>query len=86
VGDIQRGRRIALLQDTYDSPQAVDLCRDVDILIHECTYEHSFEEKAIEHGHSTSAMAGAFAHRVCLCWVGCMMINNNNGMMNDAMQ
>lgn len=61
VGPPVRARSIALLQDTFDSSAALAACADVDMLIHECTYSASMRTKAIEHGHSTSAMCGEFA-------------------------
>lgn len=61
VGPPVPARRIALLQDTYDSSSALDALQGVDLLIHECTYSAALKEKAIEHGHSTSSMAGEFA-------------------------
>lgn len=64
VGESIPGRRIALLQDTYDSSHAVKALQHVDVLIHECTYDSALKEKAIAHGHSTSTMAGEFAGSV----------------------
>lgn len=64
VGHPIRSRSIALLQDTFDSTTAEAACKDVDLLIHECTYSANLKEKAIEHGHSTSGMAGEFAAKV----------------------
>lgn len=60
VGPPIRARSIALLQDTYDSTSALAACQDVDLLIHECTYHASLRAKALEHGHSTSAMVGEY--------------------------
>jgi ribonuclease Z len=59
-----RARKIALLQDTSDSSAAAAAVQDVDLLIHECTYAADLLEKALAHGHSTSAMAGTFAASV----------------------
>jgi len=64
VGATQVGRSIAILQDTCDSTAALAACQKCDVLIHEATYDKSLCEKAVEHGHSTAEMAGAFA-RAC---------------------
>ena len=64
VGPPLRGRSLALLQDTYDSTSARAACQDVDVLIHECTYSAAMRQKAIDFGHSTSAMAGEYAAQV----------------------
>ena len=36
-------------------------------VIHECTFEEGRENDAVRKGHSTSAMAGEFARKVCVC-------------------
>jgi ribonuclease Z len=61
VGSHVRARRIALLQDTYDSSSAKAACQEIDLLIHECTYSRGMHTKAIAHGHSTSEMLGRYA-------------------------
>jgi ribonuclease Z len=57
-------RRVAIVQDTCDPSAMAEAVLNVDYLVHECTYEAALRDKAIEHGHSTSAMAGEFARRV----------------------
>lgn len=47
-----------MLQDTANSDRARGGCQGCDLLIHEATYENQLWENAIEHGHSTSGMAG----------------------------
>jgi ribonuclease Z len=61
VGPSQRGRTLALLQDTAESSRALEGVRGADLLIHECTYSGALADKARQHGHSTSSMAGQFA-------------------------
>jgi ribonuclease Z len=57
-------RKVGIIQDTYDASSAEEALENVDLLVHECTYEEALQEKAIDHGHSTSAMAGRFAAKV----------------------
>ena len=48
------GKKIAVLQDTCDSSNAVQAANGCDLLIHESTYHNDLNDKAIKHGHSTS--------------------------------
>lgn len=61
LGPPTPGRKIVILQDTSNSEKAYKDAQDCDLLIHEATYHSELEEKAIDHGHSTSAMAGKVA-------------------------
>ena len=58
------GRKVVLLGDTQDASGISEAAQDCDLLVHEATYEASRTTKAEQWGHSTSAMAGAFARRV----------------------
>ena len=64
VGPSPSPLRISLVQDTYDCTAAYSQLRDVDVLIHECTYDASLADKAVQHGHSTAAQAGKVAAEV----------------------
>lgn len=64
MGPSSPGKKIAILQDTSNSDNAISSLKKCEILIHEATYTKELEEKAIEYGHSTSAMAGMFAKKV----------------------
>ena len=68
------GRHVAVLQDTSDASAAADACRGAAVVIHEATFEAALQEQAIAKGHSTSAMAGAFAARV-----GCARLVTESG-------
>ena len=58
------GRKVVLLVDTQDADGIANAAHGCDLLVHEATYEASHTAKAEQWGHSTSAMAGAFAKRV----------------------
>jgi ribonuclease Z len=58
------GRKVVLLGDTQDAGGIAAAAQGCDLLVHEATYEASHTAKAAQWGHSTSAMAGAFAREV----------------------
>jgi ribonuclease Z len=95
VGPPVRARKIALLQDTYDSTSAAAACQDLDLLIHECTYSSGMLSKALAHGHSTSGMVGHFAAQVNAKMVAMTHFSNRyetrdqtrlNAMKREALQ
>jgi ribonuclease Z len=59
--NVKPSRALAVMQDTSDPSMAVPFMEHVDFLIHECTYDKSMREKALEFGHSTSEMAAEVA-------------------------
>ncbi len=74
LGPPKRGRKVAVLGDTCDDTEIVDLCADCDLVVHEATMEETLKEKAVEYGHSTPKMAAEFAaavgaKRLCLTHV-----------------
>ena len=54
VGPNVKGKKIAILGDTYNADNVSDLVMNSDILIHESTNENVDQAKSIEHGHSTA--------------------------------
>jgi ribonuclease Z len=60
----RRGRIVVLLGDTSDPSGIAEAATGCDVLVCETTYEAAREAKAVEWGHSTSAMTGAFAQRI----------------------
>jgi len=65
VSSKRRGRTLALVGDnSYIPPPMAKLCLNVDILIHEATCINRDLRDAQRRGHSTAAMAGAFAAQV----------------------
>jgi len=64
VGDTIPGRKLVLLGDTSDSSAIAEAAYGTSLLVHEATLGAGKEEEAVERGHSTSAMAGRFAHSI----------------------
>ncbi|KAF9076817.1 Metallo-hydrolase/oxidoreductase [Rhodocollybia butyracea] len=75
----RKGRKLVILGDTYDPSPIIPIAQDPDLLIHEATNAHlpgtvlntreddtyeSVQRTAMERGHSTPQMAGAFAKRI----------------------
>ncbi|KAJ3778924.1 Metallo-hydrolase/oxidoreductase [Lentinula raphanica] len=75
----RNGRKLVILGDTYDPSPIVPLAQDPDLLIHEATNAHlpgivtntkdgdtfeAVQQTAMDRGHSTPQMAGAFAKRI----------------------
>ncbi len=60
-GPIQIGRKLAYCTDTVYCEAAVELAKDVDVLIHEATFAHQEAEMAYQRLHSTSTMAAQVA-------------------------
>ncbi len=58
------GRKVVLLGDTSDPSAVLSRGKGCSLLVHECTLDGSKEQLAIERGHSTSVMAGKFAHLI----------------------
>jgi ribonuclease Z len=61
VGAPRRGASVAYALDTVPCPSAVELARDVDLLVHEATYEHARAALAHERGHSSAVEAARIA-------------------------
>ncbi|MEA1905279.1 MAG: ribonuclease Z [Candidatus Hadarchaeota archaeon] len=63
MGPPRPGRKIAYAGDTRPSERVVELARDADVLIHDCTLSDDLEERALESGHSTPRLAAEVAKK-----------------------
>jgi len=61
VGPSRPGRSVVYCTDTRPCESAVSLARDVDVLIHESTYDASLSAEAIARDHSTATEAATVA-------------------------
>ncbi|WP_438310602.1 ribonuclease Z [Sporosarcina sp. FA9] len=61
TGEPQKGFTIAILGDTSSCKASVELARDVDILVHEATFDSETGNLAKEYGHSTITDAAGIA-------------------------
>lgn len=61
VGPKKPGRKLAILGDTRVNDTCVRLANDVDVLVHESTFEAGMEEEAHAFFHSTSVQAASVA-------------------------
>jgi ribonuclease Z len=61
MGAARPGKSVAYCLDTRPCAMAVQLARDVDLLIHEATYTEEFAPEAQQYGHSTAAQAARTA-------------------------
>jgi len=61
VGPKRKGRKIGISGDTRPSTELKDFFNSCDILIFESTYNHDYQDKAIETFHSTSTEAALLA-------------------------
>lgn len=61
IGPSQPGKKVVILGDTCDASGTLAPGAGCDILVHECTLDNTIAvEMAVDHGHSTSTMAGLF--------------------------
>src|SRR5215813_3146403 len=61
LGAPRPGKSVAYCLDTRPCAAAVDLARNVDLLIHEATYTEEFAAEAQQYGHSTATQAARTA-------------------------
>jgi len=61
MGAARPGKSVAYCLDTRPCAMAVQLARNVDLLIHEATYTEEFVSEAQRYGHSTAAQAARTA-------------------------
>ena len=61
LGEPRPGKSVAYCLDTRPCSAAIDLARNVDLLIHEATYTEEFAAEAQQYGHSTAGQAARTA-------------------------
>lgn len=61
LGPPRRGRKVVYTGDTRPSKKIIELSRNADVLIHDCTLSEEFSEKAREGGHSNPLEAAEIA-------------------------
>lgn len=61
LGAPRPGKSVAYCLDTRPCSAAIELARNVDLLIHEATYTEEFATEAQQYGHSTAAQAARTA-------------------------
>lgn len=73
LGPSTPGISLAIFGDTAPCPAALELARDVDVMVHETTLEHEMAQKANSRGHSTSQQAAMLAREA---GVGALIITH----------
>jgi len=63
LGKPRPGRKITISGDTAPCEALISFAKKSDVLIHDATFDSSFEEKANEYGHSTARQAGEIAEK-----------------------
>jgi ribonuclease Z len=61
LGPGRPGLKIVYSGDTKPSKKVMDLAKQADLLIHDCTLSDDLKDKALEEGHSTAAQAASVA-------------------------
>jgi len=63
MGSPRAGRKIVYAGDTRPCESIIELARDADVLIHDCTLSDELADKAAENAHSTPSEAAEVAKR-----------------------
>ncbi len=63
IGEPRKGKKLAICMDTLPCENAIALAQEVDLLIHEGTFEAARSELAQETGHSTVTQAAEIAQK-----------------------
>ncbi|MEM1742713.1 MAG: MBL fold metallo-hydrolase, partial [Nitrososphaerota archaeon] len=57
------GRIIVYTGDTAPNDRIAEFAKDADVLIHDSTFDSSYEKEALEQGHSTARQAALIARK-----------------------
>jgi len=63
LGPPRKGRKIVISGDTKPVKEMIDFARFADVLIHEATFDSSFEDISSDYGHSTAQQAATIAKK-----------------------
>ncbi|MEM1677066.1 MAG: ribonuclease Z, partial [Nitrososphaerota archaeon] len=63
VGPPRPGRIIVYTGDTAPNDRIAEFAKDADVLIHDSTFDSSYEKEALEQGHSTARQAALIARK-----------------------
>jgi len=63
LGPPRKGRKIVISGDTNPIEKMIDFAKDADVLIHEATFDSSFEDISGDYGHSTAKQAANIAKK-----------------------
>jgi len=63
LGPTRKGSKIVYITDTRPCKAAIKLAKNASILMYDCTFDSSKEEKANEYGHSTADEAATVANK-----------------------
>jgi ribonuclease Z len=63
LGPSRKGRKIVISGDTNPIEKMIDFAKDADVLIHEATFDSSFEDISGDFGHSTAMQAAMIAKK-----------------------
>ena len=61
LGPATPGKTLAIFGDTAPCPQALEMARGADVMVHETTLEQAMAEKANSRGHSSSQQTATLA-------------------------
>jgi ribonuclease Z len=91
VGPPRPGRRIIYTGDTMPDDRIAEFARNADVLIHDSTFDSSYEAEAAEQGHSTSRQAAEIARkarvkRLYLFHISPRYENNSEKLLLEAVK
>jgi len=63
LGPPRKGRKIVISGDTVPIDKMIGFAKDADVLIHDATFDSTFEDISTEYGHSTASQAAEIAKK-----------------------